>query len=166
MRSRTLIPVGLVAALALALVPLASAATPDRNLIRMGRGMAGISLADTQAEVKAVLGQPAKTKTGSNVFGTYTELRYKGKLRVTFQGNEDVSAISTAGEGQRTKQGIHVGSSENRLRQKVRGLACETVGGRRSCTRGKLLPGRRVTVFFIKASTRRITRITVAFVID
>src|SRR5215212_10192498 len=123
MRSRTLIPLGL--ALALALVPPASAATPDRDLIRMGRGMAGISLADTEAEVKAVLGQPAKTKTGSNVFGAYTELRYKGKLRVTFQGNENVSAISTAGEGQHTRQGIHVGSSENRLRQKIRGLACE-----------------------------------------
>ncbi len=164
MRSRTLIP--LAAAVALALVPVASAATPDPNLIRLGRGMAGISLADTQAEVKAVLGQPAKTRTGSNDFGTYTELRYKGKLRVTFQGNENVSAISTAGEGQQTKQGIHVGSSETRLRQKIAGLKCETVGGRRSCTRGKLLAGRRVTVFFINASTGRVTRITVAFVID
>ena len=103
MRSRTLIP--LAAAAALALVPVASAATPDPDLIRMGRGMAGISLADTQAEVKAVLGHPAKTKTGSNDFGNYTELRYKGKLRVTFQGDENVSAISTAGDGQRDQAG-------------------------------------------------------------
>jgi hypothetical protein len=161
---RKQLALAVVAASAL-FAPAASAASPDPELIRIGRGLAGISLGMTQAEVKDVLGEPVKTKTATNEFGSYTEMRFKGKLRVTFQGDETVTAMTTTSEEQRTRQGIHVGSSENRLRQKINGVNCETFDGRRSCTRGRLLPGRRVTTFYIN-SERRIKRITIGFVID
>jgi hypothetical protein len=150
--------------MALVVVPAAQAA-PPKGLIRAGKGMAGVTLGDTQASVKSVLGTPATTKTGTNDFGKYTILTFPGKLTATFQGNTDLSAISTTDDGQKTKQGIHVGSSETRLRQKIPAVNCVTESGKRSCSLGKFLAGEHVTVFFVKPNGL-INRITVGTVID
>jgi hypothetical protein len=155
----------LTAFLALIVVPGAQAATPDKGLIRAGKGMAGVTLGQTQAQVKAVLGTPASTKTGTNDFGKYTILTFPGKLTTSFQGNTALTSVSTTDDGQRTKQGIHVGSSETRLMQKIPAVRCVTESGNRSCSLGEFQAGRRVTVFFVKPSGL-INRITVGTVID
>ena len=153
-------------ALALLLaVPASAAAAPPSDLIRLGRGMAGISLGQTQAQVKDVLGEPASTKKGSNEFGKYTILKFRGKLTVTFQGNRQVTSISTTDEGQRTTTGIRVDSTESELRSKISGVKCESFDGRRICTSWRLEPGQRATSFFLSASGR-INRISVGIVID
>ena len=65
-----------------------------------------------------------------------------------------------------TKEGIHVGSSERRAMQKIRGLRCTTEGSFRSCILGRFQAGEHVTIFFVKPATGLINRITVATVID
>ena len=149
----------------LVLASAAQAAAPAKGLIRAGKGMAGVTLGDTQSQVKAVLGTPATAKTGTNDFGKYTQLTFPGKLTTVFQGNVNLSAISTTDTGQKTKQGIHVGSSETRLREKIPAVRCETSSGARSCTLGQFQAGKHVTIFFVKP-TGLINRITVATVID
>jgi hypothetical protein len=155
----------LTAFLLLALVPAAQAATPPKGLIRAGKGMAGVTLGQSQTQVKAVLGTPAKSTKGTNDFGEYTQLTFPGKLTLVFQGNTVLSSVSTTDNGQRTKEGIHVGSSETRATQKIRGLRCVTESSRRSCTLGRFQAGEHVTIFFVKPNGL-INRITVATVID
>src|SRR5215207_1242624 len=155
----------LTALLALALVPAAHAATPPKGLIRAGKGMAGVTIGQSPSQVKAILGTPAKTTKGTNDFGQYTQLTFPGKLTVVFQGNTVLSSVSTTDDGQRTKEGIHVGSSRRRLMQKIPGVRCEDLGNRQSCTLGRFEAGEHVTIFFVKP-TGIINRITVATVID
>ena len=160
---RRLLP--LTAFLALVIVPAAQAADPPKGLIRAGKGMAGLTIGDSQNQVRSILGKPATSKKGTNDFGEYTQLTFPGKLTVVFQGNTVLSSVSTTDDGQRTKQGIHVGSSETRASQKIRGLRCETLSGKRSCILGRFIAGRHVTIFFVKPNGL-INRITVATVID
>jgi hypothetical protein len=163
MSMRRLLP--LTAFLTLAIASAAQAADPPKGLIRAGKGMAGITIGQSQTQVKAVLGKPAKTTKGTNDFGEYTQLTFPGKLTVVFQGNTVLSSVSTTDDGQRTKEGIHVGSSETRAMQKIKGLRCEDLGDRRSCTLGRFQAGEHVTIFFVKPNGL-INRITVATVID
>ena len=160
---RRLLP--LTAFLVLVIVPAAQAATPPKGLIRAGKGMAGVTIGQSQTQVKAVLGKPAKTTKGTNDFGQYTQLTFPGKLTLVFQGNTVLSSVSTTDDGQRTKEGIHVGSSMNRLQQKIPGVRCDDIGDRTSCTLGRFQAGEHVTIFFVKPNGI-INRITVATVID
>lgn len=161
---RRLLPLTAFAAL-LVVIPAAQAAAPPKGLIRAGKGMAGVTLGDTQASVKTVLGTPASTKTGTNDFGKYTQLTFPGKLTAMFQGNTALTSITTTDDGQRTKQGIHVGSSETRLSQKIPAARCVTESGSRSCSLGEFQAGKHVTVFFINKKGL-VNRITVGIVID
>jgi hypothetical protein len=163
MLMRRLLP--LTAFLALVFVPAAQAATPPKGLIRAGKGMAGVTLGQSQNQVRAVLGTPATSKKGTNDFGEYAQLTFPGKLTLVFQGNTVLSSVSTTDDGQRTKEGIHVGSSMTRLQQKIPGVRCEDIGDRTSCTLGRFQAGEHVTIFFIKP-TGIINRISVATVID
>jgi hypothetical protein len=100
----------------------------------------------------------------SNDFGPFTEFRFRGGIRVDFQGRTAVTSVSTTGQGDRTVRGVGVGSTERAVRRKVPGVKCETTAGSRSCHTGQFLAGRRVTDFAIRA--KKVTRVTVGFVLD
>jgi hypothetical protein len=133
-------------------------------MIQVDHGIAGARIGNTRAQVRAALGKPTTIKTGSNDFGAFTEFRYAGGVRVTFQGNAKVTAVSTTGRGDRTARGVGVGSTERTVRRRVPGVKCETTAGSRSCHTGKFLAGRRVTDFAIRH--KRVTRVTVGDVLD
>ncbi len=132
-------------------------------LIQVDRGIAGVRLENTRAEVRAALGPPASTRSGSNEFGEFVQYRYRGGIRVLFLRNR-VSLVGTTGLGDRTNSGIGVGSSEQRVRNRIPGIDCETFGSTRICSRGAEQPGERGTFFFIRQG--RVTRAEVALLID
>ena len=131
--------------------------------IRPQRGIAGVAAGMTATQVRGVLGAPASVRRGSNDFGRYREFRYRD-LHVFFQGVQRVTSVSTTRRGERTRSGIGVGSSERRLRRKMRGVRCATELRVRRCTLGRLLPGRRVTDFLIRRG--RVVRVSIGLVID
>lgn len=126
--------------------------------------IAGIKLGMTRAEVRAHSGTPSRVVHGMNDFGAYTTFRYF-RLRVTFQGNEGATAVSTTRTRQETPAGIHVLSTESALRAAYPGARCRTeFGNFRHCWIGRFQAGRRVTDFRISAD--RVRSILVGFVID
>ena len=147
---------------ATALVILLAGAAASAAIVPQ-RGIAGVRLAMTKAQVRAVLGAPAAAVHGRNDFGSFTVYRYRG-LRVTFQGNRTVTAIVTTRTAERTAAGVGVGSTEGQVRAKVAGVRCRTETGFRHCFVGRFLPGRRVTDFRIKRG--HVTSVQVAFVLD
>jgi len=126
--------------------------------------IAGIKLGMTRAEVRAHSGEPSTIVRGSNDFGAYTTFRYF-RLRVTFQGNEGATAVSTTRTRQETPAGIHVLSTESELRAAYPGARCRSeFENFRHCWIGRFQAGRRVTDFRISAD--RVRSILVGFVID
>jgi hypothetical protein len=148
---------------ATALVILLAGAAAASAAIVPQRGIAGVRLTMTRAQVRAVLGAPATVGHGRNEFGSFTVYRYRG-LRVIFQGNRTVNAILTTRATERTAKGVGVGSTEGQVRAKVAGVRCRTESGFRHCFVGRFLPGRRVTDFRIRRG--RVTSVQVAFVLD
>ncbi len=129
------------------------------------QSIAGIALDMTRPEVRAAKGDPRRVEHGTNDFGPYTIFRY-GRLWVVFQGNDGATAVSTRRPGQRTAEGIGVGTREAKLRETYP-VRCRTeLGTFRHCWTGRMRPGRRVTDYTIDLSTRRVTRVLVAYVID
>jgi hypothetical protein len=153
-----------LAASALTLAVTLLAPVSAGAIIQLDRGIAGARLGNSKAEVRAALGNPARVRNGTNDFGPFTEFRYRGGIRVTFQGRTEVTGVTTTGLGDRTSRGVGVRSTENAVEQRVPGVACETFSGTRICQRGEGLPGERVTAFFLRNG--RVVRVTVAFVID
>lgn len=139
-------------------------AASAQAIIQVQRGISGVRLGMSAARVRASLGNPSKIKRGRNDFGRFTEYVYEGGITVTFQGNADVTAVTTTGRGDLTSRGVGVGSTETQVRKGVPAVTCETVAGTRSCHVGALLPGRRVTDFLLR--NRRVSRVSVGFVID
>jgi hypothetical protein len=133
-------------------------------IIQLDRGIAGARLGNTKAQVRTALGQPNRVRNGTNDFGPFTEFRYAGGIRVFFQSGNRVTGVTTTGLGDRTSRGVGVRSTENAVEQRVPGVSCETFSGTRICQRGEGLPGERITAFFLRNG--RVTRVTVAFVID
>jgi hypothetical protein len=133
-------------------------------MIQIDRGIAGARIGNTRGEVRAALGTPARIRTGTNEFGSFVEYRFRGGIRVLFQGGTEVTSVSTTGLGDRTARGVGVRSTERAVRRKVPGVKCETTGGFRSCHTGDFLPGKRITDFAIRH--KRVTRVTVGIVID
>ena len=148
---------------ATALVILLVGAAVASAAIVPQRGIAGVRLAMTRAQVRAVLGAPAAAVHGRNEFGSFTAYRYRG-LRVTFQGNRTVTALLATRASERTAAGVGVGSTEGQVRTKVAGVRCRTESGFRHCFVGRFLPGRRVTDFRIKHG--HVTSVDVGFVVD
>jgi hypothetical protein len=153
---RTLI--GAAAAAALLAVPASASA-----MIQIDKGIAGARLNNTQGQVKAALGKPAKVKHGTNDFGKFTQFVYAGQLTVSFQGNAKVTSVSEKGKGDRTASGVGVGSKEAAVK-KLKGIKCETFDGSRECHTNSFVAGKRVTDFFIRRG--KVTRVDIGFVLD
>ncbi|MBX5470526.1 MAG: hypothetical protein IRZ21_11600 [Thermoleophilaceae bacterium] len=140
------------------------AATPASALIRVQKGIAGVSIGMTQTQMREVLGEPIRTRQGLNDLGPYTQFVFRGRIAVTFQGNRRVTSIYTSGPSERTSDGIGVGSRERSVLRHVPNVQCRSIGRSRSCYVGSFLPGRRVTVF--KIVRGRVARVTIGVVID
>jgi hypothetical protein len=151
-------------ALATAIVCVLASASTAQAIIQVQRGISGVRLNMSPSRVKAGLGTPAKVKHGSNDFGPFTQFIYAGGITVTFQGNTNVTGISTNRGTDRTPSGVGVGSTEQAVKKGVRGVKCETILGERDCHVGPFLAGNRVTDFLFRNG--RVRRVTVAFVID
>ena len=156
-------PKTFVAAVAALLAALAAPSAASA-MVQIDRGIAGARLGNTRAEVRAALGKPSKVINGSNDFGPFTSFRYRGGLLVNFQGRRRVSSVSTNGRGDRTASGVGVGSSEAAVKERVKGVKCETIVGIRSCHTNDFTIGQRVTDFIIKNG--KVTRISVGRVLD
>ena len=154
---RLISPLVLLGALALLLPGSASA------LVQVDKGIAGVRLNNTKAQVKAALGQPKQIKNGTNDFGSFIQFIYAGKITVLFQSGQTVTSVSTGGLGDRTAKGVGVGSTETAVKNKVPGITCEP-GTIRVCHTNSLSAGQRVTAFIIKNG--KVTRVDVGFVID
>jgi hypothetical protein len=150
----------LTAAVVLALALPAGASA----LIQIDRGIAGARLNNTQAEVRAALGKPGRVVNDKNDFGPFRVFRYRGGISVSFQGRRNVTAVTIKGLGDRTARGVGVGSTEQVVENRVRGITCETIVGTRSCHTGNFRPGKRVTDFRIRNG--KVASVTVGFVID
>ena len=142
------------------LVALLVAGPAAAGLIVVGKSVRGVRLGMTQKQVRAVLGAPRTTVHKSNEFGPYTDFRY-ATLKITFQGNETATAVSTTAAADRTAGGVGVGSTRAAVRAKVAGLKCEGA----VCSVGKFVAGARVTSFFF-GTTGRVKTVQVGFVID
>src|SRR4051794_32383805 len=138
-------------------------APPAGALVQVDRGIAGARLGNTRAEVRAALGAPRSVQRGTNDFGRFLVYKYRGGITVTFQGRKQVTGVDTTGLGDRTRQGVGVGSSEAAA-DAVHGVRCEVVAGARTCHTGTISAGQRVTLFDI--ATGKVSRVTVAVVID
>ena len=149
----------LVAAVAALAAPAAASA-----LIQVDKGIAGARLDNTRGEVRAALGKPARTRSGSNDFGPWLRYEYRGGIHVLFQGRRQVSAVSTTGRGDRTSRGVGVGSTEAAVKRRVRGVRCETIVGSRSCHTGRFTAGEIITDFLLRNG--RVWRVSVGRVID
>jgi hypothetical protein len=144
-------------------VPLA-APSAAAALVQIDRGIAGARLDNTRAQVRAALGKPVSTQSGSNDFGPFLTYRYRGGITVNFQGRTRVTSVSTTGRGDRTTRNVGVGSTEAAVKSKVPGVRCETIAGIRSCHTNRFRAGERVTDFLIRNG--KVTRVSVGFVLD
>jgi hypothetical protein len=156
-RLLTLLTASCLAALA---VPAGASA-----LVQVDRGIAGARLGNTQAQVRAALGPPSSTVSGSNDFGPFTQFRYRGGIRVLFSQGNRVTLVSTSGLGDRTIRGVGVGSRERDVRRKVPGVRCETIVGDRVCHTNRFEGGQTVTSFLLRGNGR-VWRVDVGIVID
>jgi hypothetical protein len=128
------------------------------------KGIGGVTLGMSKTKVRAKLGVPIRTRTGTNEFGTYTVFVYQ-RVRVTFQGGAAATAVQTTSKRERTVTGVGVASRAAAVKTGIAGVKCElSTAGSGHCYVGKFNPGRRVTDFFI--SKGRVTRVIVGFVID
>jgi hypothetical protein len=150
-------------AFAVAAVALGLLAAGASAAIVPSRSIAGVSLGQTRAHVRAALGTPLHVRHGKNEFGAFTVFRY-AQVTVTFQGNAGATALATTSRAQRTRKGIGVGSTEAQVKRGVRGVRCRSFGALRHCTLGRELPGRRVTDFLLRRG--HVVRVLVGIVID
>ena len=157
--SRTLTPVLAAALLAPLGVPAAAEA-----LIQVDRGIAGARLGNSRAEVRAALGSPESTRSGTNDFGRFLQWRFRGGITVHFQDRREVTLVSTTGRGDRTRRGVGVGSTEAQVKARVRGIRCETIVGTRSCHTGRFTAGEIITDFQLRNG--KVRRVSVGRVLD
>ena len=146
-----------------AVVALALAASTARAVIIVQRGIGGVTLQMTKAQVRATLGRPRRVRTGTNEFGGFRELVYR-RVTVTFQSGSRVSGVRTTSRLERTGKDVGVDSSVADVKAHVKGVRCRNEAGFRHCFVGKFLPGRTVTDFRIQNG--HVSSVSVGFVID
>jgi hypothetical protein len=133
-------------------------------MIQVDKGIAGARLDNSMSEVRAALGKPSKVTRGTTIFGPFTEYRFRGGVRVNFQGNRGATLVETTGLGDRTRKGVGVGSTEQAVKDGVANITCQTTAGTRICQNKEGLAGQRLTSFFIAGG--KVTRVSIGIVID
>ena len=141
---RRLAAVVMVAAVLVAVAADASA------MIVPQKGMSGVALGMTKAQVRARLGGPIGTGGGR---------WYYARVWVGFRTGRAVD-ITTTRSTERTAGGFGVDSSESSLRTSYPGLKCAAAIPFRRCRLGSGAPGTRVTDFMIGHG--RVLQITIA----
>jgi len=154
--------VGAVLMASLALLAPASAT------IVPGRGMAGIGLRMTEAQVRATLGAPLRiTRTRGALGFVVTRMHYR-LIDVDLQrlsGKPVVILVLTTHAGERTASGVGVGSPVAAV-QRLPGVHCWWEGGAHYCGIGsRAKPGSRFTMFWISAR-QRVTLVSVSLVVN
>lgn len=156
--NRLLLPLTLAVVLA---VPATASATIVVNV-----GIAGVKPGQSQAKVRSILGKPGSTSRGRNEFGNVTTFFYNvRKLEVSFQGNANVTNISTRSPDERTAGGLGVGSTLARVRAAFKTEKCfkssSAVG---LCLIGGNRIGQKGTTFrFVK---NKVNDVSIGIVID
>lgn len=125
-----------LAAAALVAVLLAAAATAT---IKPARGMSGITLGMTPAQVGAKLGRPV---------GKSRTRWYYPRVWVGFRGRRVVE-VTTTRSTERLANGLGVDSSESEVRAAFPQAQCTLAGTFRRCRLGSGAPKTRVTDFVI-----------------
>jgi len=133
------------------------------------KGIAGIELTMTRAEVIAAKGKPDAEKiVKAEIIGPERRLRYGG-TKVSFGGtmaSAGVIGIRTVDPLERTGSGVGVGSSAAEVKAGVAGTKCITEFGFSHCSKGSFLPGTRVTDFLLDGPGGKVEAVVVGFVID
>jgi hypothetical protein len=152
------------AAIAALLAALFVAPVSASGAIVVQKGIAGVTLTMTKAQVRAKLGTPRQIRNGRNDFGPYSVFVYS-RVQVTFQSGNKATAVETRSALERTVAGVGVGSTTAMVRRNVSKVKCELVNGSQGhCFVGSFKPGARVTDFFVAKG--RVTRVVVGFVLD
>ena len=107
--------------------------------IRPQRGMSGVALGMTKAQVRARLGSPIGS--GGGRF-------YYARVWVGFRLGHAVE-ITTTRSTERTASGVGVDSSESDVRRSYPSVVCAPSGGFRRCRLGSGKPGTRATDFIL-----------------
>ena len=122
---------------------------------RINRSMEGVRIGATQAEVRDLLGRPARRERGPD----FVNWRYRlPAMQVTFKPR--VITLFTRSPFIRGLRDIGVGTSERRLRRVVTRVECNTAEGQRLCVVGGFDTGERSTVFVMRR--RAVTSITIS----
>ena len=150
-----------VLAVALAAALAVTPAAPARIVVQ--KSIAGVQLRMTRAKVIQLLGQPPKRRTGTNIFGRWTDFVYPS-VRVTFQSGARVTSLRTTSRRERTARGVGPGATEAQVRARVAGVRCRTESGFRHCWLGRFLPGGLVTDFHIRRG--RVSAVVIGYVLD
>jgi len=138
-----------LAALAAAAVLVATAADASATIVPQ-KGMSGVALGMTKAQVRARLGGPIGTGGGR---------WYYARVWVGFRAGRAVE-ITTTRSTERTSSGLGVDSTESSLRGSYPALKCAAATPFRRCRLGSGAAGTRVTDFVIGHG--RVLQITVA----
>ena len=124
-----------IAAVGIALL----AATQAAATIRPQKGMSGVWLGMTKAQVQQKLGRPIGTGGGRY---------YYARVWVGFRLGRVVE-ITTTRSTERTPSGVGVDSSESAVRRAYPSVTCGPSGGFRKCRLGSGNPGTRATDFLL-----------------
>jgi hypothetical protein len=124
------------AALAASVLVLAASAGAT---IKPARGMSGLALGMTPAQVQAKLGRPIGRGAGR---------WYYARVWVGFRGRK-VAELTTTRSTERLANGLGVDSTEAQVRGAFPQARCMASGGFRRCRLGSDAPGSRVTDFTI-----------------
>jgi hypothetical protein len=156
--------------LVLTIALVLAAAAPAAARIIPGVGIGGVTIGMTEAAVVDLLGDPDGRRIVDDDFGPSLRLRYdsEGGLRLILRENlvgvYEVFQVRTSGPVERTVEDVGVGTSERKLRRRLKGEHCETISGFRSCSIGSFTIGRVVTDFRIRR--HHVTSVVVGRVVD
>jgi hypothetical protein len=134
----------------LAAAALLATAAPAAATIVPQKGMSGVALGMTKAQVRARLGGPVGSGGGR---------WYYARVWIGFRAGRVVE-ITTTRSTERTHAGLGVDSSESAIRAAFPGLACSAQTPFRRCRLGSGAPGTRVTDFMVGRG--RVLQITIA----